>query len=220
MFKRISITAILIILIAAFITSSVFAARAIAPKKTTLIFTFDAPEDNAGVEDSYFDALTESLKDKLLKSPVYAPYVFNDRMSVVLRGKDDSSLKSDDITGPYYADLDKVNKLASLIGADTYITGSVDNITVDSEAKTASITLSGKFADTKTGKTIMSWLETGNVPVGATAASDVELRSLATADAINKVYAIIEKTYTETQTNKTNQQKSNAPKQKGLPPSN
>jgi hypothetical protein len=216
MTKRISYTLILVLLIAAFITSAAFTADTKISKKTALIFTFDAPEDNAGVAETYFTSVTEGLRDALNNSPVYAPYIFSDRMSIVKRGKDDGSLKNNDIIGPYSSDLVKTGKLAKLASSDAYIVGSVDSVSVDSVNKTASVTLSGALLDTESGKILMSWLETGTVPSGAQSASDEELRALATSDAISKVIASIAKTYPKEEIPSAKQ----IMKKRGLPPTN
>ena len=191
--KRTSLIAVLIIFcLGLFSAGAVFAAKSkkipvikIQPK-SVLVFQFDQSVD-LNLPDGFGVMMATALRNKLGSMDQYIAVLFSDRLSSVKRGKDDNSLKTPEITAPFSEDNDKPLKLAKLLSADTFITGNIESVSVDTAAQTSTMTVSGGLFDGKTGNVLTTWVITGRAPQLDKNANDDELIALAAGQVIQNI---------------------------------
>jgi len=155
------------------------------PRRSLLVFPFDQ-EGVKSVPEKYGTEVAAYLRTMLAGNPKYAVFLFSDRLSPIRRGLGESpGLKAADIAGPFSEDKVNALKLARLCAADYLLVGSVDAFQYDPSAKVAQMTLSGELVDTKTGKSMGTYVVTGKADESSKASGEDEYRAVAAGKAVD-----------------------------------
>jgi hypothetical protein len=158
------------------------------PVKTVVVFPF-ANDAKTPVEGLPMD-LANGIQASLNHAVGYRGMAFSDRMPSMMRALQELILKAEDLKGPFGTEKPQIMtavKIAHEMVADYVLVGSIDEVKVDVDKKTAEVTLSALLADGTTGETIKTLAVTGTAPSSTSAATEVELVSLAAGDAVTKM---------------------------------
>jgi len=115
----------------------------------------------------------------------YSVFAYSPKSPSVERAISENRLTRQDIAPPF--DNDKAIKIGKEMGADAVMVGSIDEITYDPNARSASVTVSAQLLDTKGGTPIKSAAVTGRSKEGAQTADEGVLMAQALDDVITKL---------------------------------
>ncbi len=134
-----------------------------ASRYSLVVFPFDNGTDTT-VPDSYGGYVASDVRTMLTGKSEYIPYLYTDRLPSVQRAKEEQSLKPSDVNPPFADDKLKPLKIAQVIGSDYYLVGSIEEITVDTAKKVATVTLKADVFDTRNGRLVRTCLVSGRTP--------------------------------------------------------
>lgn len=158
------------------------------PTKTVVIFPFhdeaQSPLDTLGKD------LPDSIQTSLSATGSYRAFAFSERLPSVQRAVIETTLKKDDLQGPFGTDpaqLAAALKISHELASDQILVGSIDSVKVDSANKKAEVALTAILADGKTGESLKTIAVTGEAPATVQPMSDKDLVALAAGDAVAKL---------------------------------
>lgn len=165
-----------------------WAARKPAPKtvttKSVLVFPMD--DSTAKAPAGMGKDMAETMRGVISSTSGYISLVFSDRLPSVRRAVEEGAIRKNEIAGPFAGDKSPAPRMASEVGAESYINGSIEDISVNATTKQAEVTLSAQLVDTKTGDVLKTVVLSGKSPDGKKDATDAELVSLAAGAAVAK----------------------------------
>jgi hypothetical protein len=115
---------------------------------------------------------------------------FSDKLPSIKRAKMETTLKEEDLRGPFGTDKNQMAsaiKVASETAADLILVGSIDDVQVNTDKKTANVTLSAVVANARTGVPVKTVAVTGAVASDKQDITDAELVFMASSDAATKL---------------------------------
>lgn len=130
---------------------------------TMVVFPLDIAA-NVTVADTFGQHVSTAFRTAMVGNGKYALFLFSDRMAPMRRAKDDGTLTKSDIDGPYADDKEKTDRLVSILAADVYFVGTVNEANIDAANKKASATVSGNLVDMKQGKIVRGVAVVADVP--------------------------------------------------------
>jgi len=167
------------------------------PTESLIVFPFDQEEGGARIPEEFGVDIASTLRSMLSGDAKYATYLYNQRLSPIRRAKEDSTLKTQDITPPFAEEREKAIRLADILAGDFLLVGSIDDYQVDTAKRQAQLTLTAeliRMVGREKGKLVKTFTVTGSVPESAKAIEEDELRALAAGDAVSKLKEEIAKT--------------------------
>lgn len=154
-------------------------------KQSLMIFPFDRDVESAvGVTEDFGQGIAEYLRTSLAPSKGYSTLLFDKRLAPVMRALGDNVVKNTEVTGPFFTDKAKADKLAGLVATDLYVIGSVESYTYDKDKKTAEIMLKADLVIAKSGKVSQEFMVGGSAAQGAQPLDEEELQSIAAGKAV------------------------------------
>lgn len=162
---------------------------AVSPKKMTLVFPFDAADSVASPELGA--QIAEWLKSSLSLANGYMAVEFSPRLASIERMIQEGGLKQTDLAGPFAERNSQAAKIASGVGAETYIVGVIDDCKVDADARKAEIALTIQVYDTATARNLQTLAVTGRSPDDVESVKDKDLLTLAAGNAVSNAVSEI-----------------------------
>ncbi len=153
-------------------------------RKSLVVFPFDSTSATA-VSEGFGEEIASYLKSVLSGSDGYMAVLYQERLAPIRRAKEDTTLKSQDTTGPFAEDKEKCLKLARLLATDVYLVGSIEDYQFDVTKKVAQITLAAEMYDGKSGKLLGQYLVTGSADESSKASLEEEYRAVAAGKAVD-----------------------------------
>ena len=161
-----------------------------APRYSLVVFPFDNGTDTT-VPDSYGGYVAADVRTMLTGKSEYIPYLYTDRLPSIRGPRNEQSLKAQDIDPPFADDKSKPLKIAQVIGSDYYLVGSIEEITVDTAKKVATVTLKADVFNTKNGRLVRTCLVSGHTPETVKTSEAEDLRDIAKGAAVTRLIAEI-----------------------------
>lgn len=158
------------------------------PRKTMLIFPFEdvAQSSVEGLSQN----LADSIQSELSASGMYQAFVFSERIPSIMRAKQETTLKPDDLRGPFGTEesqIDNAVKIAREMAVDLVLLGSIDDVVSDPTNKKAEVTLSVVVVDGRTGVPVSTLAATGEAPENTDSTNEADLIAMAAGNAVSKL---------------------------------
>ncbi|MCE5199674.1 MAG: hypothetical protein ABFD54_11875 [Armatimonadota bacterium] len=158
----------------------------VTSSSSLVVFPFDKSA-SVNIPNTFGEDIASALRSMLSGNNKYWVYMFYDRLAPIKRAKEDASLKTQDVSAPFSEDRSKCLKLAQLLSADFYMSGSIEDYRFDSAKKTAQMTVAVELVNVRSGKPVKTLLVTGSTPQSAVSAEEEDMRALAAGDAVAKL---------------------------------
>lgn len=165
-------------------------------QQSMVIFPLDPVEEIAGFnnEDMLNNIRTKlgsdiasAIKAEISSSKTYLTFLYTRNLAPIKRAKEDSTLKENDLSGPFNNDDGTSRKLAEILATQLYMTGNIDSLTIGGDKKTAEITISVYIRETGKGRELKTLMVTGKTPEGSAAVNEEDAVSLAAGDAVQQL---------------------------------
>lgn len=157
--------------------------------KTIVIFPFEVAATQTSLGALAGD-LPKSIQSGLGGSRMYRALAFSERTPSVQRAVIETSLKKDDLQGPFGTEKDQIDnalKIGQQMAADFILVGSIDDVKVDTAKKRAEITLTAMTVNVENGETVKTVAVMGETPANTTSSSEKDLTAMAAGDAVSKM---------------------------------
>lgn len=151
---------------------------------SVVVFPFDTATSTT-VPEGFGENVASYLRGMLAESNQYMAFLFRDRLAPIQRAKDDTTLKTQDLTAPFAEDKEKALKLAQILACDVYLVGAIEDYQFDPAKKAATLTLSAEMYDGKSGRLLGQYLVTGSADESSKAGTEDEYMAVAAGKAVD-----------------------------------
>ena len=158
------------------------------PVMSIIIFPFD--EAASSPIETLSQDIANSIQSRIGLTGAYRTILYSERLPSVQRAVAEATLKKEDLKGPFgveKAQIDGARKVAREVAADLVLIGSIDDVKVDAQKKTAQIAYEVMIVSVRTGESTMTLSGIGEAPAETQSTSEMDLIAQAAGDAVSKI---------------------------------